>query len=127
MRSGVRVETHIQSEPGQYDGVTGLWAIASPRWLRWLQGEKGDGKLDDDGQDAAHVFAGVRTHAVHLPGPCTQKLVFRIVRRVICAHRHRQVLTQSQRPVGWVAAETTDSATRTNMSEVVAPQNPNSI
>ena len=52
VRSGVRVETHIQSEPGQYDGVTGLWAIASPRWLRWLQGEKGDGKLDDDGQDA---------------------------------------------------------------------------
>jgi len=51
VRSGLRVETHIQSEPGQYDGVTGLWAVASPRWLRWLQCSKGDDAWQNDGQD----------------------------------------------------------------------------
>jgi hypothetical protein len=27
VRSGIRVHTHIESEMGQYNGVTGLWAI----------------------------------------------------------------------------------------------------
>jgi len=50
VRSGLRVETHIQSEPGQYNGVTGLWAVASARWLRWLQCSKGDDARENDGQ-----------------------------------------------------------------------------
>lgn len=52
IRSGLKVHTHIQSEVGQYTGVTGFWAVGSRRHLRRLFQEDLTAGGDSEASDA---------------------------------------------------------------------------